>query len=173
MNDDEEDFPLRHVVLYAKGHYFWDRVLKDLLKITKKINSKEETIQHVIKVITPRVWGAIQEFHEEDVIPGKPDRGPLYAYREQWLLLVSLRNKFEVPWLRYPEFHKLTFEEQKALEQIFQEEFDNRVLQAFISPLAGWLPTMNLGDADGRILQVVSPPKKGKKDKKWGLIINI
>jgi hypothetical protein len=157
---DEELPLLRHVILYAKGHYYWSRVVKDLLRICSKVNSKASKIQHIIMMTGEVVYGAIQEFSEENTIPGKDDLGPVDAYKNQWLFLTNLREHFDVSWQLHPEFHRLTDEEKAELEKIFQEEFDNRIMQAYLVPLAGWRPNFDLGNADGKILPVVSPKKK-------------
>ena len=162
---DKEEFPLRHIVLYAKKHYYWNRLYPDLLKICKKINPKASNMKHIIKIVGPVIYAAIQEVHTEGfrVGEGKTVHGPSEEYVDQWKFLLCMREKFEVPWLKYPVFNKLSFEEQKQLQGIFQEEFDNRVLQALISPLIGWIPTIDLGDADSKVLPVVSPPKYDKE----------
>jgi hypothetical protein len=162
---DPNEFDLRHAVLYAKGHYVWGDIGKDLLRIVKDVYEKITTLRGVIIALSPVIWGAIQEYKVENAIPGKPPHGPLYAYQEQWLFLLSMREKFEVSWSAHPEFYKLTPEEVKALEQMFQEEFNRRVLQAFLVPLAWWRPTIDLGDPSSKIGTVVSPPKKGKDNE--------
>jgi hypothetical protein len=159
MSEEENDAPLRHVILYAKGHYMVDRFSRDLLKIVSKIDPRAKNTAHIIMKTWELVWGAICEFKEGPDKPGGKDHGPEWAYREQWLLLASLRSKFQVSWLRYSEFHKLTDDERAKLEEIFQEEFDNRILEAFLSPLIGWEATFDIGDASGKMLPVMNPKK--------------
>jgi len=168
MADEIKDYPIRHVILYAKGHYYWNRLNEDLLKICKKVDSRTSKTKHIIQIVGELVYSAIQEYKSSNFMLGKDrkDLGPVDAYIDQWVLLVSLREKFKVDWLKHPIYTRLSFEEQDQLNEVFQEEFNNRILQAFISPLAGWDPKeLDLGEPSGSILPVVSPERK-KNEKK-------
>ena len=165
MADEEEDFPIRHVILYAKGHYYWSRCGPDLLKICKKINPKVSTTKHIVQLIGPVIFAALLEQNSVKLSMVDMQKS-LQAYIDQWVLLVSLRYEFKVDWLGNKAFVKLSFEEQDELKKVFQEEFDSRVLQAFISPLIGWVPTVDLGEPSHSYLPVVSPEKGEKHEKK-------
>ena len=97
----------------------------------------------------------------------EPERPPVFydwktLYKEQWMLLANMKGIWNPSWNKYPAFFQLTEGDQAQIKAMFQEEFEERILQAFTSPIGGWMPNLDLGDPSPKILPLMSPERKEK-----------